>query len=162
MDERVTTPCQCTPRCEPQTKWVDGLEFNVSTWCNTPQPWNKIGSWLDAPEVEARVKAEIRKVCDLNALQNLIDETNELLEGDCETYWGSHGCSLEKNHPGPWHLCFDTYPDEDEQGFPNGDTGISICTAVMEWGPKSLIRWSDIGKGEESVWEPSGGCSIRY
>lgn len=57
-------------------------------------------------------------------------------QGNCHTYWGSHGCSLTVDHPLP-HRCSDDDPDD----------------------PCSEHTGSDVryhyGDGEWSEWLPS-------
>ncbi len=132
--------CECVPECVPGRKLVDGLEFEVSTWCDTPQSWNSGGSWLVDPDSE-RIKAAIREVSDLDALEVLLEGADFSRESSnhCQTFWGGHGCNLREGHDGVWHVC-----------GPLGDE----CMAVAHWGESSLLAWNIDGPRDE--WSPWG------
>lgn len=134
-------PCKCEPRCQTVTEFRGGVEFIKYTWCKTPQPWNASGSWLASdPEVEARVLAGIKAA--VPNWEILRKETRRKTSHDepvCQTFWGSHGCSLPENHVG---MCV----------CASGTGSGALCSAIYKLDQGAgVIWWNDDDEPSTSV-----------
>lgn len=69
-------------------------------------------------------QADAFKDADLDALAKVLDgPTPDPKRESCDVFWGSHGCDLDKDHEGVWHICDFVDP----------------CSAVMKWTDESVI-----------------------
>lgn len=121
-----------------KTEFHDGLEFQVPTWDPTPVEHNPAGSWAKDPELEERLRAEI--VAAIPNIPELLAEARTAPGQSfgsrdwCKTYWGSHGCDREPDHPG---LCVCSISNEDGE--------FDCCSMILKYGDSNtaILWWNN-------------------